>query len=177
MSDSQNLWINICMIDSDLFPQTSSWWFWCFLAVVFLWNELAVLAHLVPPPSPHSHGPILTSSPVVAPPSLPCSPPPSFLDPSLLPQASPLRRDTHRSHDDGDIPNRGEPPVFCQTALFTGVSLGVFLFSLLTERKFWAFLFRIRFQEDEKLDFVLLRHLELSFLFLQGFCLFDLWLV
>ncbi|RVE58173.1 hypothetical protein OJAV_G00206590 [Oryzias javanicus] len=41
-----------------------------------------------------------------APPSLPCSPPPSCLDPSLLPQASPLRRDTHRSHDDGDIPNR-----------------------------------------------------------------------
>ncbi|XP_011487807.1 leucine-rich repeat and calponin homology domain-containing protein 1 isoform X1 [Oryzias latipes] len=41
-----------------------------------------------------------------APPSLPCSPPPSCLDPSLLPQASPLHRDTHRSHDDGDIHNR-----------------------------------------------------------------------
>ncbi|XP_030614223.1 leucine-rich repeat and calponin homology domain-containing protein 1 isoform X2 [Archocentrus centrarchus] len=36
-----------------------------------------------------------------APPSLPCSPPPSCLDPSLLPQASPLHRDTPRSHDDG----------------------------------------------------------------------------
>ncbi|XP_062258201.1 leucine-rich repeat and calponin homology domain-containing protein 1 isoform X2 [Platichthys flesus] len=36
-----------------------------------------------------------------APPSLPCSPPPSCLDPSLLSQASPLRRDTPRSLNDG----------------------------------------------------------------------------
>ncbi|KAM9342789.1 leucine-rich repeat and calponin homology domain-containing protein 1 isoform 2-T2 [Pholidichthys leucotaenia] len=37
-----------------------------------------------------------------APPSLPCSPPPpSCLDPSLLPQALSLHRDTLRSHDDG----------------------------------------------------------------------------
>ncbi|XP_036065475.1 leucine-rich repeat and calponin homology domain-containing protein 1 isoform X3 [Oryzias melastigma] len=47
-------------------------------------------------------------SPVSGPPSF--SSPPFGLkprsDPSLLPQASPLRRDTHRSHDDGDIPNR-----------------------------------------------------------------------
>uniref|UniRef100_A0A3P8PWV3 Calponin-homology (CH) domain-containing protein n=1 Tax=Astatotilapia calliptera TaxID=8154 RepID=A0A3P8PWV3_ASTCA len=41
-----------------------------------------------------------------APPSLPCSPPPSSLDPSLLPQASPLHRDTPRSHDDGGNHNR-----------------------------------------------------------------------
>ncbi|XP_017291739.1 leucine-rich repeat and calponin homology domain-containing protein 1 isoform X2 [Kryptolebias marmoratus] len=36
-----------------------------------------------------------------APPSLPCSPPTSCLDPSLLPQALPLHKVTHRSHDDG----------------------------------------------------------------------------
>ncbi|XP_025759396.1 leucine-rich repeat and calponin homology domain-containing protein 1 isoform X9 [Oreochromis niloticus] len=42
-----------------------------------------------------------------APPSLPCSPPPSCLDPSLLPQASPLHRDTPRSHDDGGNHSRG----------------------------------------------------------------------
>ncbi|XP_034041671.1 leucine-rich repeat and calponin homology domain-containing protein 1 isoform X1 [Thalassophryne amazonica] len=41
-----------------------------------------------------------------APPSLPCSPPPSCLDPSLLSQALPLHRDTPRSHDDGDMHNR-----------------------------------------------------------------------
>ncbi|XP_034429176.1 leucine-rich repeat and calponin homology domain-containing protein 1 isoform X2 [Hippoglossus hippoglossus] len=41
-----------------------------------------------------------------APPSLPCSPPPSCLDPSLLSQASPLRRDTPRSHDDGGSHSR-----------------------------------------------------------------------
>ncbi|XP_047456042.1 leucine-rich repeat and calponin homology domain-containing protein 1 isoform X2 [Mugil cephalus] len=41
-----------------------------------------------------------------APPSLPCSPPPSCLDSSLLPQASPLRRDTSRSHDDGGMHSR-----------------------------------------------------------------------
>ncbi|XP_044220918.1 leucine-rich repeat and calponin homology domain-containing protein 1 isoform X1 [Thunnus albacares] len=41
-----------------------------------------------------------------APPSLPCSPPPSCLAPSLLSQASPLHRDTHRSHDDGGMHGR-----------------------------------------------------------------------
>ncbi|XP_060944262.1 leucine-rich repeat and calponin homology domain-containing protein 1 [Limanda limanda] len=41
-----------------------------------------------------------------APPSLPCSPPPSCLDPSPLSQASPLRRDTPRSHDDGGSHSR-----------------------------------------------------------------------
>uniref|UniRef100_A0A1A8E3F0 Leucine-rich repeats and calponin homology (CH) domain containing 1 n=1 Tax=Nothobranchius kadleci TaxID=1051664 RepID=A0A1A8E3F0_NOTKA len=38
-----------------------------------------------------------------APPSLPCSPPTSCLDPSLLPQASLLHRDTHRSRGDGGM--------------------------------------------------------------------------
>ncbi|XP_061579266.1 leucine-rich repeat and calponin homology domain-containing protein 1 isoform X1 [Cololabis saira] len=41
-----------------------------------------------------------------APPSLPCSPPPSCLDPSLLSQAAPLGRDTPRSHDDGGMQSR-----------------------------------------------------------------------
>ncbi|XP_008435196.1 leucine-rich repeat and calponin homology domain-containing protein 1-like isoform X2 [Poecilia reticulata] len=44
--------------------------------------------------------PVITSHfVVVAPPSLPCSPPPSCLDPSLLSQASPL----HRRHGDGGM--------------------------------------------------------------------------
>ncbi|XP_041856833.1 leucine-rich repeat and calponin homology domain-containing protein 1 isoform X2 [Melanotaenia boesemani] len=38
--------------------------------------------------------------------SLPCSPPSSCLDHSLLPQASPLHRDTHGSHDDGGMHSR-----------------------------------------------------------------------
>ncbi|XP_035459547.1 leucine-rich repeat and calponin homology domain-containing protein 1 isoform X4 [Scophthalmus maximus] len=41
-----------------------------------------------------------------APPSLPCSPPPSCFAPSLLSQASPLCRDTPRSHDDGGVHSR-----------------------------------------------------------------------
>ncbi|XP_029967921.1 leucine-rich repeat and calponin homology domain-containing protein 1 isoform X2 [Salarias fasciatus] len=41
-----------------------------------------------------------------APPSLPCSPPSSCLDPSLLPQASLLGRDTPRSRDDGGVHSR-----------------------------------------------------------------------
>ncbi|XP_026231562.1 leucine-rich repeat and calponin homology domain-containing protein 1 isoform X2 [Anabas testudineus] len=41
-----------------------------------------------------------------APPSLPCSPPPSCLDPSLLSQASPLHREMLRSHDDGGVHSR-----------------------------------------------------------------------
>lgn len=59
-----DLWINICMIDSDLFPELLPGGLGVFRGV-FLWNELAVLAHLVPPPPPpssHSHGPILTYS-------------------------------------------------------------------------------------------------------------------
>ncbi|CAL8266757.1 unnamed protein product [Lota lota] len=40
-----------------------------------------------------------------APPSLPCSPPPSCFNP-LLSQAPPSRRDTPRSHDDGGMTNR-----------------------------------------------------------------------
>lgn len=44
---------------------------------------------------------------VVAPPSLPCSPPPSCLAPSLLSQASPLHRDTARSRDDGGMHSGG----------------------------------------------------------------------
>ncbi|TNN74084.1 Leucine-rich repeat and calponin y domain-containing protein 1 [Liparis tanakae] len=43
---------------------------------------------------------------VVAPPSLPCSPPPSCLAPFLLSQASPCHRDTPRSHDDGGMHSR-----------------------------------------------------------------------
>lgn len=54
---------------------------------------------------------------VVAPPSLPCSPPPSCLDPSLLSQASPLRRDTPRSHDDGGMHSRGRSRLFKPTSL------------------------------------------------------------
>ncbi|KAK2905601.1 hypothetical protein Q8A73_009544 [Channa argus] len=41
-----------------------------------------------------------------APPSLPCSPPPSCLDPFLLPQASPFLREPLRSHDDGGAHTR-----------------------------------------------------------------------
>ncbi|KAI3355847.1 hypothetical protein L3Q82_004223 [Scortum barcoo] len=50
---------------------------------------------------PSFSSPIFGLKPRSAPPSLPCSPPPSFLDPSLLSQAPPLRRDTPRSRDDG----------------------------------------------------------------------------
>lgn len=49
---------------------------------------------------------------VVAPPSLPCSPPLSCLDPSLLSQASPLHRDTPRSHEDGGMHSRGRSRLF-----------------------------------------------------------------
>ncbi|KAF7651002.1 hypothetical protein LDENG_00117580 [Lucifuga dentata] len=41
-----------------------------------------------------------------APPSLPCSPPLSCFDPSLLTQASPLHRETHRSLEDGGVHSR-----------------------------------------------------------------------
>ncbi|XP_028292169.1 leucine-rich repeat and calponin homology domain-containing protein 1 isoform X4 [Gouania willdenowi] len=41
-----------------------------------------------------------------APPSLPCSPPLSCLDPLLLLQASPFHRDTSRRHDDGGMHSR-----------------------------------------------------------------------
>ncbi|KAG7240439.1 hypothetical protein INR49_027010 [Caranx melampygus] len=51
--------------------------------------------------SPSFSSPPFGLKPRSAPPSLPCSPPSSCLDPSLLSQASPLRRDTPRSHDDG----------------------------------------------------------------------------
>ncbi|CAK6975953.1 leucine-rich repeat and calponin homology domain-containing protein 1 isoform X2 [Scomber scombrus] len=56
---------------------------------------------------PSLSGPPFGLKPRSAPPSLPCSPPPSCLDPSLLSQASPLHRDTHRSHDDGGIHSHG----------------------------------------------------------------------
>ncbi|XP_037542638.1 leucine-rich repeat and calponin homology domain-containing protein 1 [Nematolebias whitei] len=55
---------------------------------------------------PSSGTPCLSSPPFglkprSAPPSLPCSPPSSCLDPSHCPQASPLHKVTHRSRDDG----------------------------------------------------------------------------
>lgn len=54
---------------------------------------------------------------VVAPSSLPCSPPPSCLDPFLLSQASPLHRDRPPSHDDGGMHNRGRSCLFRLTRL------------------------------------------------------------
>ncbi|XP_040003831.1 leucine-rich repeat and calponin homology domain-containing protein 1 isoform X2 [Xiphias gladius] len=57
-------------------------------------------------PAPSFSNPPFGLKPRSAPPSLPCSPPPSCLDPSLLSQASPLRRDTPRSHDDGGVHSR-----------------------------------------------------------------------
>ncbi|XP_071328584.1 leucine-rich repeat and calponin homology domain-containing protein 1 isoform X1 [Trachinotus anak] len=56
--------------------------------------------------SPSFSSPPFGLKPRSAPPSLPCSPPPSCLDPSLLSQASPFRRDTPRSHDDGGVNSR-----------------------------------------------------------------------
>ncbi|XP_056245959.1 leucine-rich repeat and calponin homology domain-containing protein 1 isoform X2 [Seriola aureovittata] len=56
--------------------------------------------------SPSFSSPPFGLKPRSAPPSLPCSPPPSCLDPSLLSQASPFRRDTPRSHDDGGVHSR-----------------------------------------------------------------------
>uniref|UniRef100_UPI003AAF3AE6 leucine-rich repeat and calponin homology domain-containing protein 1 n=1 Tax=Centroberyx gerrardi TaxID=166262 RepID=UPI003AAF3AE6 len=50
-----------------------------------------------------------------APPSLPCSPPPSCLCPHLLSQAPPLHRDTPRSHDDGGMQSRGRSRLFSLT--------------------------------------------------------------
>lgn len=44
---------------------------------------------------------------VVAPPSLPCSPPPSCIDSSPLSQALPLHRGTSCSHEDGGMPSCG----------------------------------------------------------------------
>ncbi|XP_027147093.1 leucine-rich repeat and calponin homology domain-containing protein 1 isoform X5 [Larimichthys crocea] len=52
---------------------------------------------------PSFSSPVFGLKPRSAPPSMPCSPPPSCLDPSLLSQASPLRRDTPHSHDDGRV--------------------------------------------------------------------------
>ncbi|XP_029385615.1 leucine-rich repeat and calponin homology domain-containing protein 1 isoform X4 [Echeneis naucrates] len=51
--------------------------------------------------SPSFSSPPFGLKPRSAPPSLPCSPPLSCLDPSLLSQASPFGRDALRSHDDG----------------------------------------------------------------------------
>ncbi|KAM4558753.1 leucine-rich repeat and calponin homology domain-containing protein 1 isoform 1-T1 [Odontesthes bonariensis] len=57
--------------------------------------------------TPSFSSPPFGLKPRSAPPSLPCSPPISCLDPSLLQQASPFHTpDTHRSHDDGDIHSR-----------------------------------------------------------------------
>ncbi|KAM9710064.1 leucine-rich repeat and calponin homology domain-containing protein 1 isoform 3-T3 [Menidia menidia] len=53
--------------------------------------------------TPSFSSPPFGLKPRSAPLSLPCSPPTSSLDPSLLSQASPFHTpDTHRSHDDGD---------------------------------------------------------------------------
>ncbi|XP_074550520.1 leucine-rich repeat and calponin homology domain-containing protein 1 isoform X2 [Halichoeres trimaculatus] len=52
---------------------------------------------------PSYHSPVFGLKPRSAPPSLPCSPPPSCLAPFLLSQASPLHRDTARSRDDGGM--------------------------------------------------------------------------
>uniref|UniRef100_UPI0037E79A4A leucine-rich repeat and calponin homology domain-containing protein 1 isoform X3 n=1 Tax=Semicossyphus pulcher TaxID=241346 RepID=UPI0037E79A4A len=52
---------------------------------------------------PSFHSPVFGLKPRSAPPSLPCSPPPSCLAPSLLSQASPLHRETSRSHEDGGV--------------------------------------------------------------------------
>ncbi|XP_051259192.1 leucine-rich repeat and calponin homology domain-containing protein 1 isoform X2 [Dicentrarchus labrax] len=55
---------------------------------------------------PSFSSPVFGLKPRSAPPSLPCSPPPSCLDPSLLSQASFLHRDTPRSHDVGGMHSR-----------------------------------------------------------------------
>ncbi|XP_078118826.1 leucine-rich repeat and calponin homology domain-containing protein 1 isoform X2 [Sander vitreus] len=55
---------------------------------------------------PSFSSPVFGLKPRSAPPSLPCSPPPSCLAPSLLPQASPLSRDSPRCHDDGGVLSR-----------------------------------------------------------------------
>ncbi|XP_042350063.1 LOW QUALITY PROTEIN: leucine-rich repeat and calponin homology domain-containing protein 1 [Plectropomus leopardus] len=55
---------------------------------------------------PSFSSPVFGLKPRSAPPSLPCSPPPSCLAPSLLSQASPLHRDSPRSHDDGGMHSR-----------------------------------------------------------------------
>ncbi|XP_031136369.1 leucine-rich repeat and calponin homology domain-containing protein 1 isoform X2 [Sander lucioperca] len=55
---------------------------------------------------PSFSSPVFGLKPRSAPPSLPCSPPPSCLAPSLLPQASPLRRDSPPCHDDGGVLSR-----------------------------------------------------------------------
>ncbi|XP_037343854.1 leucine-rich repeat and calponin homology domain-containing protein 1 isoform X4 [Pungitius pungitius] len=55
---------------------------------------------------PSFSSPVFGLKPRSAPPSLPCSPPPSCLAPFLLSQASPFHRDTPRSHDDGGMHSR-----------------------------------------------------------------------
>ncbi|KAM8856591.1 leucine-rich repeat and calponin homology domain-containing protein 1 isoform 5-T5 [Spinachia spinachia] len=55
---------------------------------------------------PSFSSPVFGLKPRSAPPSLPCSPPPSCLAPFLLSQASPCHRDTPCSHDDGGIHSR-----------------------------------------------------------------------
>ncbi|XP_074513880.1 leucine-rich repeat and calponin homology domain-containing protein 1 isoform X2 [Sebastes fasciatus] len=55
---------------------------------------------------PSFSSPVFGLKPRSAPPSLPCSPPPSCLAPSPLSQASPLHRDTPRSRDDGGMHSR-----------------------------------------------------------------------
>ncbi|XP_040912669.1 leucine-rich repeat and calponin homology domain-containing protein 1 isoform X2 [Toxotes jaculatrix] len=56
--------------------------------------------------SPSYSNPPFGLKPRSAPPSLPCSPPSSCLDPCFLSQALPLHRDTPRSHDDGGVQSR-----------------------------------------------------------------------
>ncbi|XP_032368658.1 leucine-rich repeat and calponin homology domain-containing protein 1 [Etheostoma spectabile] len=55
---------------------------------------------------PSFSSPVFGLKPRSAPPSLPCSPPPSCLVPSLLSQASPLRRDSPRSHNNEGVLSR-----------------------------------------------------------------------
>lgn len=109
---------NTCFIDSCQLIHAFSWWFCCFSGCAFRGMIFALLLlgwfWCSPPPPLQLPSCTTPSHPlVVAPPSLPCSPPPSCLDPSPLSQASPLHRDTPRSHDDGGNHNRGRSRFIC----------------------------------------------------------------
>lgn len=105
-------WINTCHWFWPPFFRTFPWWSWwgwrglggfcgmnLFFGTTFTFS--CTTHDLTIPSSNHFL--------VVAPPSLPCSPPSSCLDPSHSPQASPLHKVTHRSRDDGGAHSQGEP--------------------------------------------------------------------
>lgn len=104
--------ISLSMIPNNFLPNVIPWFWWFFPLVRLFFGGMNLLYLSFAPLPPHTVWPSLPlitfHSVVVAPPSLPCSPPPSCLDPSHLSQASPL----HHRHGDGGMHSQGETLFF-----------------------------------------------------------------